>query len=163
VRVYDPWLPDELVRRCDAEPAPLDEVLAQRVIFVFASVTADNEGFLGRAELEGIRAGSVFVLMSRAGVVDFDALVELVAARRFKAATDAFPEEPVARDHPMRTVEGMLLSLHRAGGMREAFLEIGRLAVADLELILSGLPPVCCKRPERETVARLRSRPVERS
>ena len=47
--------------------------------------------------------------------------------------------------------------------MPEAFLEIGRLAVADLELILRGLPPVACKRAEPETVGRMRSRPVERS
>jgi phosphoglycerate dehydrogenase-like enzyme len=163
VKVYDPWLPDRLVRRHDAEPAPLDAVLAQRVIFVFASVTADNEGFLGRAQLERIPPGSVFLLMSRAGVVDFDALTELVAAGRFKAATDVFPKEPVAPDHPVRRLDGMLLSPHRAGGMREAFLEIGRLAVADLELILRGLPPACCKRAERETAGRMRSRPVERS
>ena len=163
VKVHDPWLPDDLVRRHDAEPAPLDEVLAQRVIFVFASVTTDNEGFLGRAELERLRPGSVFVLMSRAGVVDFDALVELVAAGRFRAATDVWPEEPVPPDHPARAVDGLLLSPHRAGGMREAFLEIGRLAVADLELVMRGLPPACCKRAERETVGRMRSRPVERS
>lgn len=163
VAVYDPWLPDVVIRREGAEPAPLEEVLARRVIFVFASVTADNEGFLGRAELERIRPGSVFLLMSRAGVVDFDALVELVAAGRFRAATDVWPDEPVAPDYPARALEGMLLSPHRAGGMREAFLEIGRLAVADLELVLRGLPPVCCKRAERETAARMRSRPVERS
>jgi phosphoglycerate dehydrogenase-like enzyme len=163
VKVYDPWLPDDVVRRHDAEPAPLHDVLAQRVIFVFASVTADNEGFLGRAELERIRPGSVFLLMSRAGVVDFDALVELVAAGRFRAATDVWPEEPVAAGHEARNLEGMLLSPHRAGGMREAFLQIGRLAVADLELILRGLPPVCCRRAERETAGRLRSRPVETS
>lgn len=163
VRVYDPWLPDVAIRREDAEPAPLAEVLGQRVIFVFASVTAENEGFLGRAELERIRPGSVFLLMSRAGVVDFDALVELVAAGRFRAATDVWPQEPAPADHPARRVEGLLLSPHRAGGMREAFLEIGRLAVADLELILAGRPPVCCKRAERETVGLLRSRPVERS
>ena len=163
VRVYDPWLPDDLVRRHDADPAPLDVVLAQRVIFVFASVTADNEGFLGRAQLERIEPGSVFLLMSRAGVVDFDGFCELVAAGRFRAATDVFPDEPVPPDHPVRRLDGMLLSPHRAGGMREAFLEIGRLAVADLELVLRGLPPVCCKRAERETAGRMRSRPVDRS
>jgi phosphoglycerate dehydrogenase-like enzyme len=163
VAVHDPWLPDDLIRRHDAEPAGLGDVLAQRVIFVFASVTADNEGFLGRTELERIRPGSVFLLMSRAGVVDFDALTDLVAAGRFRAATDVFPQEPLPRDHPARTLDGMLLSPHRAGGMREAFLEIGRLAVADLELILRGLPPACCKRAERETAGRMRSRPVERS
>ena len=163
VKVHDPWLPDHLIRRHDAEPAPLEEALAQRVIFVFASVTADNEGFLGRAQLERIRPGSVFLLMSRAGIVDFDALTDLVAQGRFRAATDVFPDEPLASDHPVRRLEGMLLSPHRAGGMREAFLEIGRLAVADLELVLRGLPPACCKRAERETAGRMRSRPVERS
>jgi hypothetical protein len=47
--------------------------------------------------------------------------------------------------------------------MRESFLEIGRLVVADSELILRGLPPQVCKRAERETVARMRSRPVSKS
>jgi hypothetical protein len=38
------------------------------------------------------------------------------------------------------------------------------LDLADLELILRGLPPVCCKRADRETVGRrMRCRPVERS
>ncbi len=164
VRVYDPWLPELVVRRAGALAAPLEEVLStSRVIFVFASVTTESEGFLDRAALERIQPGSVLLLMSRAAVVDFDALVELVAAGRLRAATDVFPQEPVAPDDPVRALDGMLLSPHRAGGMREAFLEIGRLAVTDLELILRGLPPAVCKRAERETVGRMRSRPVERS
>ena len=55
------------------------------------------------------------------------------------------------------------LSPHRTGGMPEAFREIGRLAVADLELVLRGLPPQLCKRAEPETVGRMRSKPVARS
>jgi phosphoglycerate dehydrogenase-like enzyme len=164
VKVHDPWLPELVVRRAGASPASLDEVLStSRVIFVFASVTSENEGFLDRVALERISPGSVLLIMSRAGVVDFDALVELVAAGRLRAGTDVFPDEPVAPDDPVREVDGMLLSPHRAGGMREAFLEIGRLAVTDLELVLRGLPPAVCKRAERETVGRMRSRPVERS
>jgi phosphoglycerate dehydrogenase-like enzyme len=164
VKVHDPWLPELVVRRAGPSPASLDEVLStSRVIFVFASVTSENEGFLDRAALERISPGSALLIMSRAGVVDFDALVELVAAGRLRAATDVFPEEPVAPDDPVRELDGMLLSPHRAGGMREAFLEIGRLAVTDLELVLRGLPPAVCKRAERETVGHMRSRPVERS
>jgi phosphoglycerate dehydrogenase-like enzyme len=163
-KVYDPWVPDLVIEGAGAQPAGLDEVLStSRVIFVFASVTSENEGFLSREKLARIAPGSVLLVMSRAGVVDFDALVEMVAEGRFKAATDVFPEEPVRRDDRVRQVDGMLLSSHRAGGMREAFLQIGRLVVADLELILRGLPPQACKRAERETVARLRSRPVEQS
>jgi len=164
VRVHDPWLPELVVRRAGAEPAGLDELLAaSRVVFVFAAATSDNERFLGERELRLIRPGGVLLLMSRAGVVDFDALVHVVAEGRIRAATDVFPDEPLAAGHPARRLDGMLLSPHRAGGMPEAFLEIGRLAVADLELILRGLPPVACKRAEPETVGRLRSRPVERS
>jgi phosphoglycerate dehydrogenase-like enzyme len=133
------------------------------VIFVLAAVTTDNERFLGRAELERIAPGAAFLLLGRAGVVDFDALCELVAAGRFRAAVDVFPEEPLPAGHPARVLEGMLLSPHRAGGMREAYREIGRLAVADLELVLRGLPPVACKRADPETAARIRSRPVSRS
>jgi phosphoglycerate dehydrogenase-like enzyme len=163
-KVYDPWLPDVLIERVGAAPAALDDLLAtSRVVFVFAAVTSENEGLLGRAKLEGMRPDAILLLMSRAGVVDFAALTDLVRAGRLRAATDVFPDEPVAPGDPLRELDGVLLSPHRAGGMREAFLQIGRLAVADLELVLAGLPPVACKRAERETAGRLRSRPVQRS
>jgi phosphoglycerate dehydrogenase-like enzyme len=163
-KVYDPWLPDVLIERVGAAQAALDDLLAtSRVVFVFAAVTSENEGLLGRAELERMRPDAILLLMSRAGVVDFAALTDLVRAGRLRAATDVFPDEPVAPGDPLRELDGVLLSPHRAGGMREAFLQIGRLAVADLELVLAGLPPVACKRAERETAGGLRSRPVQRS
>jgi phosphoglycerate dehydrogenase-like enzyme len=161
VKVYDPWLPDLLIRDHDCMPASLDEVLTSRVIAVFAAVTSDNQAMLGRAQLERIRPGSLFLLMSRAAVVDFEALVDCVAQGRFKAATDVFPEEPWPGDHPVRKLDGMLLSAHRAGALDEVFKRIGELVLADLALILQGLPPVMCKRAEPETVARLRSMPVQ--
>ncbi len=167
VRAHDPWLPDLALRAAGAEPSGLDELLgASRVVFVFAAPTTENEAMLGRRELELLAArGDVpaLLVMSRAAVVDFDALVEIVAAGRLRAAVDVWPREPVPDDHPARAVEGLLLSPHRTGGMPEAFLAIGRLAVADLELVLRGLPPVACRRAERETVGRLRSRPIDRA
>jgi phosphoglycerate dehydrogenase-like enzyme len=164
VRVHDPWLPDVAIRREGAEPSGLEPLLrASRVVFVFAAATSHNAQFLGERELRLIPDGGALLLMSRAAVVDFDALVRVVGEGRLRAAVDVFPEEPLAADHPARGLEGLLLSPHRAGGMPEAFLEIGRLVVADLELVLRGLPPVVCKRAEAETVGRMRSRPVARS
>jgi phosphoglycerate dehydrogenase-like enzyme len=164
IRVFDPWVPEYVVRAHGCLPASLEEVLsASRTIFVFAGVTAENEGFLGRRQLELIRPGSSFLLMSRAAVVDFPALADLVGEGRFRAAVDVFPTEPVAAGDPVRGIEGMLLSAHRTGGMPEAFLDIGRQTVADAALILRGLPPQVCRRAQRETVGRSRSRPVEMS
>src|SRR6516225_4390135 len=162
VKVYDPWLPAREVLIHDCNPAGLEEVLSSSdAVFVFASVTSENQGFLGKKELELIRSGGLFVLMSRAGVVDFDALTEAAQSGRLKVATDVFPEEPFLKNHPMRTFPDVVLSGHRSGGMQEAFYEIGRMVLADAELLVRGLPPITCRAAQPETVSRLRSKPVK--
>jgi len=162
ISVYDPWVPDYVLAKAGVKPATLEEVLSKsRVILVFAGVTSENQGFLDRAKLSLIRRDAVFLLMSRAAVVDFPVFVEMVRDGKFRAATDVFPIEPVAKDDPVRGVEGMLLSAHRTGGMTDALFDIGRQAVADAELILKGLPPVVCRKALPETVKRFRSKPVD--
>ena len=163
VAVYDPWLPDELIRAHDCRPAPLADVLAtSKVVFVFASVTTANQGFLGRREFELLPKGSVFLLMSRAAVVDFPELLRQANSGRIKVATDVFPQEPVAGEDAVRKQlgENLLLSAHRTGGMIEALQQIGRMTVADAELILRGLPPQLCRRADPAIASQLRSMPV---
>ena len=162
VAVHDPWLPPELIRARGCAPASLDELLAtSRVVFVFAGVTSENQGFLGAREFALMQPGSAFLLMSRAAVVDFPAFLDAVRSGRIRAATDVFPEEPVAADDPVRSIEGLILSAHRTGGTREALFEIGRLTVADAELVMRGLPPQLCRRADPAVAARLRSKPVD--
>jgi len=161
VRVFDPWLPNEIIERLDCVPSSLDETLsASQVVFVFASVTSENEHFIGRREFQLMKPGAAFLLMSRAAVVDFPAMLEAVKSGHIIAATDVFPEEPVAADDPVRGLPGLLLSAHRTGGTRDAFYELGTMAVADAELIMKGLPPQLCRRADPATASRLRSKPV---
>lgn len=161
VKVYDPWLPDRFLTDHDAIPARLDELLATSdVVFVFAGATSENEGFLDDAAFEKMRPGAALLLMSRAAIVDFPALVRQARRGRLKVAIDVFPEEPAAPDDPVRNVEGILLSAHRTGGMPDALREIGRMAVADAELIMRGLAPILCRRAQRETIGRMRSKPI---
>ena len=47
--------------------------------------------------------------------------------------------------------------------MPEALYDIGRQTVADAEQILRGLPPVLCRRAQRETIGRSRSKPISKS
>src|ERR1700730_4906266 len=146
VKVYDPWLPAREILQQDCAPASLDEVLSSSdAIFVFASVTSENQGFLGKREFDLIKPGGIFVLMSRAGVVDFDALTVAAQSGHLRVATDVFPEEPFAKDHPIRDLPNVVLSAHRSGGMPEAFLEIGNMVVSDVELLLRGLPSTRCQ------------------
>jgi phosphoglycerate dehydrogenase-like enzyme len=161
VKVYDPWLPADLIAKHDCTPTSLDDLLAtSRVIFMFASVTSENEAMIGRREFELMRPGTAFLLMSRAAVVDFPAMLEAVNSGRIRAATDVFPQEPVAADDPVRRVEGLVLSAHRTGGTRDALFEIGSMTVADAELVMRGLPPQMCRRADSAVAARMRSKPV---
>ena len=152
---YDPWIGHGYLRRQGVEPVGLEELLRScKVIFVLATPSRENRALLSRPLLEMIQPGAVLALISRAHVVDFDALTELVLAGRFKAAIDVFPHEPLPGDHPIRHAPGAVLSAHRAGSVREGLWEIGEMVADDLEAIARGLPPLRLQRAEPELVGR---------
>jgi len=163
-RVYDPWLPSSILLEHGVEPASLETVLSRSdFVFVVAAVTTENQGFLGAEAFATMRRGAAFILLSRAGVVDFDALMDAVRRGHIVAASDVFPEEPLPADHPVRSLPGFLRSAHRAGALDVAFKRMGDMVLEDMDLIDRGLPPMRCKRAERETVTRMRSKPVVRN
>ncbi|MEU6031834.1 NAD(P)-dependent oxidoreductase [Streptomyces tauricus] len=161
LRVYDPWLPPAVLREQGLVPASLDETLARSTfVFVLATVTDDSRHLLGERELALLPDGARLILVSRAPVVDFPALLARVAEGRLLAGIDVWPDEPVAADDPARDLEGLVLSAHRAGGIPDAFLSIGDLVVDDLTLLARGLPPARMQVAARELVGRYRNRPV---
>ena len=142
IQVYDPWLTDAFLRTQGVTPTDLDTLLrTSRFIFALAVPSASNEALLSREKLSLIAPDAVLLLLSRAQLVDFDALTELLAQGRFRAGIDVFPHEPLARDHPIRTVRHAVLSSHRAGAISEALLNIGRIVADDIEAICKGLVP----------------------
>ncbi|MEA3334634.1 MAG: NAD(P)-dependent oxidoreductase [Chloroflexota bacterium] len=158
ISVYDPWLGDGYLQRQGVAPVSLEELLqTSLVIFVLAVPSSENRALLSRQLLELIQPGAVLVLMSRAHVVDFDALTELVLAGRFKLATDVFPNEPLGQKHPIRNATGAVLSAHRAGSVEEGLWEIGEMVVDDLEAIARDLPPQRLQLAQPELVARYAS------
>ncbi len=161
IRVFDPWLPPSILREAGVEPASLSEVLGKSdFIFVVASVTSENKGFLGAEAFAAMRKGAAFILLSRADVVDFPALMAAVERGHIVAASDVYPEEPLPADHPVRRLNGFVRSAHRAGALDSAFKKMGEMVLEDMALMDRGLPPMRCKRAERETVSRMRSKPV---
>jgi phosphoglycerate dehydrogenase-like enzyme len=161
LRVHDPWLPDRALADQGLVAASLAEVLQRsQILFVLATVTADSEQLLGRRELAMVPDGARLVLVSRAAVVDYDALRSEVASGRLLAGVDVWPQEPVPPDDPFRQLDGLVFSGHRAGGVPQAFRLIGEMVVDDLRLVARGLPPVRMQVAARELVGRYRNRPV---
>jgi phosphoglycerate dehydrogenase-like enzyme len=164
VRIHDPWMPDSAIRDQGAESASLSDVLSQSdTVFVVAAVTSENQNFLGCEAFSSMRKGASFILLSRAGVVDFDALMDAVESGHIVAASDVFPEEPLPANHRVRGLKGVIRSAHRAGALDIAFKRMGDMVLEDMALMEKGLPPMRCKRAERETVERMRSKAVTRN
>jgi phosphoglycerate dehydrogenase-like enzyme len=164
IRAYDPWLPAEYIRTLGCEAVSLDEVLRRsRLVIVVAGVTSQNQGFLGEQEFSAMQRGSGLVLVSRAAVVDFEAMLDFAESRHIRVATDVFPEEPLPASHRARRTPNVILCAHQAGALKAAIKQIGQLAVGDAELIARGLPPILCKSAQPETVELLRSKPIGKS
>lgn len=164
VQAHDPWLPDGHLRRLGVEPVDFDTLMSQnRFVFVMAAITTENKGLIDARALSLMQRGAMLLLMSRAAAADFPALTQAAAEGRIRVATDVFPVEPLPEDDPIRGTPNMLFSPHRAGALEFALREIGTRVLEDMELIARGLAPVACRRAERETVARFRSKPVDRS
>lgn len=162
VRGYDPWLPEAVLVDAGVHPAALEQVLSQSMfVFVLATVTGDSEHLLGSRELAMLTDGARIVLVSRAAVVDYDALLSEVGSGRIHAAVDVWPDEPVGADDPFRNSGNTVLSAHRAGGIPQAFERIGDMVVDDLVSMAAGLPPTRMQVAEPELVGRYRNRPAE--
>ena len=55
-----------------------------------------------------MKTNSLFILMSRAAVVNFKDLITRVKKGDIYVATDVFPEEPVRKSDPIRKIKNIL-------------------------------------------------------
>lgn len=161
IRVFDPWVPDSVLTAAGLAPVSLSEVLSQsRIIFVLATVTAESERMLGAEQFALLPDGARLIVVSRAAVMDLDALVAEVSTGRIVAAVDVWPEEPMPAGAAVRGLDGFVLSAHRAGGIPQALFTIGEMVLDDLSQIQRGLPPMRMQVAAQELVGRYRNRPV---
>jgi phosphoglycerate dehydrogenase-like enzyme len=94
----------------------LDELVAQAdVVSLHVPLTPATEQLFDRARLSATRAGVVVVNTSRGGLVDHDALVDLVRSGHIGAAgLDVFPQEPLPTGHPLLHTERITVTPHVA-------------------------------------------------
>lgn len=118
IRVHDPWLPDAVLQQAGVHPAGLAEVISRsQFLFVLATVTGDSEHLLGPRQLDLVPQGGRVILVSRAAIADFDALYERIRDRKFLAAIDVWPDEPMPSDSKFRALDGLVF--FRSSGRRD--------------------------------------------
>jgi phosphoglycerate dehydrogenase-like enzyme len=153
IQAYDPWLPISYLKKQGVSSVSLEHLLkTSKIIFVLAVPSAENKALLSREMLKNIQNDAILILLSRAHLIDFDALIEFTNENRFKAAVDVFPIEPLPKGHPVRKAKNMIITPHLAGSALQARRNIGRMVTDDVEAISMGLPPMNLQVAQQELI-----------
>lgn len=127
--VYDPYVPEDAVRRAGCEPCSLAELLRQSdVVTLHARLTPETVGLIGKRELASMKPTAYLINTARAGLIDEGALLEALKEKRIAgAALDVFWHEPVPADSPWLELDNVTLASHLAGTTRDAFIKSVKL------------------------------------
>jgi D-3-phosphoglycerate dehydrogenase len=137
--VVDPNVPIEVVARdgC-ARTETLESGLRQADFVVVAcALTPETRGLIGAAAFAAMKPTAFVVNISRGPVVDEQALVSALRARRIAGAgLDVLETEPPRPDHPLFAHDNVVLTPHTAAYLHSAF---ERMAIATAMNALAGL------------------------
>merc|ERR1719486_817377 len=90
------------------------------IVVVAVALTKDTRGLVSEKLLKLLRPDSMLINCARGAIIDQSALVRMLNEGRFRAGVDVYEVEPLAVDHPLRSVpEGNLVTLPHLAYMCE--------------------------------------------
>jgi D-3-phosphoglycerate dehydrogenase len=135
IRVFDPLVPAEEIRKVGAEPASFEEVLkAADLLTLHCPSTPQTRKMMNRDSLAKLKPGAILINVGRGDLVDVPALTAALESGQLSAAAlDVFDPEPIPTDHPVLKMPNVLLTPHIASASPAAVHKL-RTAAANLAL-----------------------------
>jgi D-3-phosphoglycerate dehydrogenase / 2-oxoglutarate reductase len=142
VLVYDPYVPDEHIRRSGFEVVELDALLgAADVVSLHVPLTDATRGILDRRRLALLRDGAFVVNCARGGLVDEAALLAgLESGHLGGAALDVFATEPPDPDDPLPRHPRVVATPHLGASTVEAQVNVAAQVAQEVLSVLQGKP-----------------------
>ena len=122
------------------ERRDLDDLLgASDVVSLHLPLTPETEGLIDRRALARMKPGAVLVNTARGGLVEETALVEaLTSGRLLAAGLDVLAEEPPPPDHPLLSLENVVLTPHVAWLTQETLSRSFDVALETIRRLRDG-------------------------
>ncbi|GHG01591.1 D-3-phosphoglycerate dehydrogenase [Deinococcus piscis] len=140
VIAYDPFLSEERALELGVRKVELDELLARAdFITLHVPLTDKTRNLLSRENLQRTKPGVRIINAARGGLIDEDALAELIGSGHIAgAALDVFAQEP-ATESPLFGLPGVVVTPHLGAATTEAQENVA-LQVAEQmsDYLLSG-------------------------
>ncbi|HKO99527.1 MAG TPA: phosphoglycerate dehydrogenase [Pyrinomonadaceae bacterium] len=119
---FDPFIAPEQARDAEVELVTLDEVLASAdFLTVHTPLTQETKGIIGADAFAKTKAGVRVINCARGGLIDETALYEAIKSGRVAgAALDVFCAEPPPMDHPLLSLDEVIVTPHLGASTTEA-------------------------------------------
>jgi len=146
VVAYDPFVLSShaVVRDCGVTLLSLESVLAQsHFVSLHIPLTSETRGLLDCSALRGMRSDSVIINTARGGIIDEEALAQVLQdePNRF-AYLDVRTVEPPAPHDVLLQRSNVCVTPHIAGITQESAQEVGAFVLEQVMLALSGVRPL---------------------
>lgn len=151
VFVYDPYIPEEIIREIGASPVDLDTLLRQSdFVSLHTRLTKETAGMIGDRELGLMKPTAYLINTARGELIQHDALYRALKERWIAgAALDVFEAEPPPDDSPLYQLENVTATSHLAGASIQA-AEIGARVLCEgiYDYIVNRNTPRFCVNPD---------------
>ncbi|KDQ09265.1 hypothetical protein BOTBODRAFT_179126 [Botryobasidium botryosum FD-172 SS1] len=147
------WSPNLTPERAEeagvAFAATKEELMKQSDFVSIHMVLVDStRGLIGAPELAAMKPTAYFVNTSRGPIVDEDALVSALKEKKIAgAALDVYGVEPLPLDHPLRTLDNVVLSPHLGYVSDDNYKVFWEHTVENIAAFLDGVPQPRLMRP----------------
>lgn len=128
----------------------LDGLLGEAdVVSMHAAVTPETAKMMGADQFASMKPGAIYLNTARAALHDTDALVAALESGHVGGAgLDHFEGEILPADHPLTTMDNVVLTPHIGGATYNVENNQTTTIVADIKAILAGQTPLNCANPE---------------
>ncbi len=118
----------------------LDDLLeASDVVSLHLPLTPETEGLIDRRALARMKPAAVLINTARGGLVEETALVEaLTSGRLLAAGLDVLAEEPPPPDHPLLSLDNVVLTPHVAWLTQETLTRSFDVALENVRRLRDG-------------------------
>ncbi len=139
---YDPYMNEERAKDLGVASVALEEIFKTAdFITVHMPLTPDTKGMIGAKELAMMKKTTRLINCARGGIIDEAALAEAVKNGTVAgAAIDVFTEEPIGENHPLKGVDGIILTPHLGASTVEAQIGVSMDVAEGIKAALTGKP-----------------------
>ncbi|HWM81287.1 MAG TPA: NAD(P)-dependent oxidoreductase [Pseudolabrys sp.] len=135
---------------------------ASDFVVLSCALTAETRGMINSDLIARMKSDALLVNVARGQLIDDEALVAALAARRIRgAALDVFAQQPIAADNAFHTLDNVLLTPHLASLTADSTERMTRIACEEAVRLLRGERPLSLANPQIWPAAQARFRRLD--